>query len=97
MAIVRTDYRRKRPKKRAQPVEIPNPVVTAKPPHRLRGPVKRLGGAQEPAPKAPRIVTVARKPARFGNVPDLSPEEHQRRGDAAEALFRELTRRMREE
>jgi hypothetical protein len=29
-------------------------------------------------------------------VPDMTPEEHQQRGDAAEALFRKLTRRVRE-
>ncbi len=33
---------------------------------------------------------------KFGNVPDMTPEEHQQRGDAAEALFRELTHRVRE-
>ena len=27
-------------------------------------------------------------------VPDMTPEEHQRRGDAAEALFREMKRRI---
>ena len=30
---------------------------------------------------------------RFGDVPDMTPEEHQRRGDAADALFREIVRR----
>ena len=30
---------------------------------------------------------------RFGDVPDMTPEEHQRRGDAADALFREIERR----
>jgi hypothetical protein len=38
------------------------------------------------------IVTVKRK-WRFGDAPDLTPEEHQRRGDAADALWRELVRR----
>jgi hypothetical protein len=52
----------------------------------------------DPAPlpidgKKSAIVT-ARKPGkRFGDVPDLPPEEHQRRGDAADALWRELVRR----
>jgi hypothetical protein len=27
-------------------------------------------------------------------VPDLSPEEYQRRGDAADELFREIVRRV---
>jgi hypothetical protein len=30
-------------------------------------------------------------------VPDLTPEEHKRRGEAADALWRELVRRAREE
>jgi hypothetical protein len=30
-------------------------------------------------------------------VPNMTPEEHERRGGAAEALFREMTRRVREE
>jgi hypothetical protein len=42
-------------------------------------------------------VTTARNArGRFGNVPDMTTEEHRQRGDAAEALFRELTRRVRE-
>jgi hypothetical protein len=32
---------------------------------------------------------------RFSDVPDMTPEEHERRGDAAVALFRELVRRAR--
>jgi hypothetical protein len=34
---------------------------------------------------------------RFGDVPDMTPEEHQQRGDAAEALFRDIMRRVRDE
>ena len=43
-------------------------------------------------------IVTAKNPRRgkFGNVPDMTPEEHQQRGDAAEALFRELTHRVRE-
>ncbi|HZD77755.1 MAG TPA: hypothetical protein VE218_12165 [Acidobacteriaceae bacterium] len=40
-----------------------------------------------------RIVTSRSKRGRLGEVEDLTPEEHQRRGDAADALFRELVRR----
>ena len=41
-----------------------------------------------------RIVTASRKTsARFGPVQDIDAEEHQRRGDAAVALFREIVRR----
>jgi hypothetical protein len=46
----------------------------------------------EPAPTS-RIVTARSSPRKkFSDAPDLTPEEHQRRGDAANALFRELVR-----
>jgi hypothetical protein len=51
----------------------------------------------EPASETPRIVSARKLRGRFADVPDMLPEEHQRRGDAAAALFRELTRRVREE
>jgi hypothetical protein len=41
----------------------------------------------------PAIVTVKRRPGRFGDVPDMTPEEHRRRGDAAEAQFRKIVGR----
>jgi hypothetical protein len=44
----------------------------------------------------PRIVSARTPRGRFADVPDMVPEEHERRGDAADALFRELTRRVRE-
>jgi hypothetical protein len=37
------------------------------------------------------IVTIKRK-SRLGDAPDLTPEELQRRGEAADALWRELVR-----
>jgi hypothetical protein len=44
--------------------------------------------AQAATITGPRIVT-ARNPrrGRFSDTPDMTPEEHERRGDAAEALF----------
>ena len=45
-------------------------------------------------PKKSAIIT-ARKPRSWRSTqPDMSPEEHKRRGDGADALFRELTRRI---
>ena len=81
--IVHTDYRRKRPPKRKTPVVIPMRIVSAKKPG--------------PAITGSRIVTARPKRGRFGPVPDLTDEEHQRRGDAAEALFREIVRRVKGE
>jgi hypothetical protein len=40
------------------------------------------------------IVTIRRR--KHAMLEDLTPEEHQRRGDAADALFRELVRRITE-
>jgi len=40
-----------------------------------------------------RIVAARPKHGHFGDVPDMTPEEHRQRGDAADALFRELVRR----
>jgi hypothetical protein len=55
-------------------------------------------GPTEPAPRpaaeTKSAIVTARKPgARFADVPDMTPEEHRRRGDAADAMFREMKRR----
>ena len=43
------------------------------------------------------IVTAARKPRLWrSDVPDMTPEEHRRRGDAADAIFREMKRKIAE-
>jgi hypothetical protein len=50
--------------------------------------------AQAAAITGPTIVA-AKNPhrrGRLGDVPDVTPEEHKRRGDAADTLFRELVR-----
>jgi hypothetical protein len=50
----------------------------------------------EPAlrPTEQPAIVIARKPGkRYADVPDMTPEEHRRRGDAASALWRELVRR----
>jgi hypothetical protein len=52
----------------------------------------------DPAPHdndvAKSAIVTARTPGkRYADVPDLTPEEHQRRRDAADALWRELVRR----
>jgi hypothetical protein len=39
--------------------------------------------------RKPAIVTIKRK-SRFGDAPELTPEEHQRRGEAADAMWRGL-------
>jgi hypothetical protein len=49
-------------------------------------------------PKTRPVIVTAKNPRRgqFGDVPAMTPEEHERRGDAAEALFREIVRRVRQ-
>jgi hypothetical protein len=81
MTVVRYEYRYKRPprKKPKKPaLEVPAVVTRRKP-----APKK----AEAPSPTS-AIVTI-RKPGK-GYVPDMTPEEHCRRGDAAVALFRKI-------
>ena len=40
-------------------------------------------------PRRSAIVTIRRKPGRFGAASDMTPEEIQRRGDAPDALWRD--------
>jgi hypothetical protein len=99
--IVRYVHRPKRARKRKVQPALTTRIVTI--------PNRRAKNAEEPAVqvaqaaappaaiKAPRIVTARRPRGRFGDVSDMTAEEHQQRGDAAEALFRELTRRVREQ
>jgi hypothetical protein len=94
MAIIHSSYRPKRARKRKVSPAIPQRIVTIA--------TKRVTAAEpQPSetqasrePKKSRIVTVRNpRSSGFGPVPEMTPDEHQRRGDAAEALFRELVRR----
>ena len=99
--IVTTAYRPKRPRKR-KPVAIAGPAIERKPAVEAaddHGPAtKPLGAAegfiQQPAndDRKPAIVTTRRRGKRNADVPDMTPEEYQRRGDAADALWLELVR-----
>ena len=53
-------------------------------------------GAHIPANDDRKSTIVTGRKPRSGrsDVPDMTPEEHQRRGDAADALFREMKRRI---
>jgi hypothetical protein len=42
----------------------------------------------------PVIITSRRSGKRNAIVPDMTPEEHMRRGDLADALFRQIQRRI---
>jgi hypothetical protein len=85
--IVTTHHRYKRPPRKRKAVPLAGPSVV------------RSSQASKPAPPAPTsddrksvIVTAKRRRSRFGDVPDVTPEEHRQRGDAADALFRDIVR-----
>ena len=91
-SIVRTNYLYKRPPKKKRRVADTLPAILT---------IDRKTGRNIDRPKVPApadeargsaIVTV-RKPGRFGMPEDMTPEEHKRRGDAADALFRDIVRR----
>src|SRR5579872_7334777 len=95
--IVTTQYPYKRPPKKRKPVPLDGTAIVAvKRPRGERNkpkPPPPANDDEKPSPKQPAIVTTRPKRGRFGDVPVLTPEEHQRRADAAEALWRELVRR----
>ena len=103
MTIATTDYRPKRasPKRRKQPplaqvIVTPAPMKKGPPRHVTRLKTSVFAGQEQPRPVA--IVTPQRKPkpSVFGAAPDMTPEEHQRVGDLADQLFRDMVRRARE-
>jgi hypothetical protein len=88
-SIITYVHRPKRSRKRkAQAADMPVIVRAGKKAH--------VAAANDDCKSA--IVTV-KNPRRgqFGEVPGITPEEHKRLGDAADALWRELVRRVREE
>lgn len=93
--IITYAHRYKRPPKRKKAVALKIGRI-ARAGDRPAASTDPTAEMSEPLPAKVRtsaIVTAKRKPGRFGEVEDLTQEEHQRRGDAADALFRELVRR----
>ena len=95
--IVTTTYRYKRPPRKRKAVALELPAIV----RAGRKAEVRQNSAEpppvSPAPptnddRKPAIVT-ARPGRRYAAVPDLPPEEVQRRGEAAGALWRVLVRR----
>jgi hypothetical protein len=94
--IVATTYRYKRPPRKRKATEIEGSAIVRKrgradalPPDRVEEPAP--GNDNRPEPKS-AIVTIKRK-SRFGDAPNLTPEELQRRGEAADALWHSLVDR----
>ena len=95
MTIVTHAYRPKRTRKRkaqAAAITIPT-IVTAKSKRTHR---QTAEAAPDDPPKS--AIVTAKNPHRrhgsFGDVPDMTPEEYKRRGDAADELFRRMKREI---
>ena len=97
MTIVTHFYRPKRARKKKPAVALTGPRITSL---IRRVPAPPFDEVEQPVPKIPETtrakpysIVTAKNPrrGRFGD--DMTPEEHERRGEAAEALFRELVRR----
>ena len=87
MTIVTYVHRPKRARKhKAQAADLPVIVRVGK-----KTPVDATNGDDRKS-----AIVTAKNPrrGRFGDVPDMTPEEHKRRGDAADALFREMKRQI---
>jgi hypothetical protein len=97
--IVTSTFRYKRPPRKRKALPLEGPAVVTKR-RALPSVGKHKPELDVPPPanddQKSAIVTVKRRPGRFGDAPDMTLEEHQRRGDAADTLFREIVRRATE-
>ena len=79
--IVTSTYRYKRPPRKRKPVLLEVPAIVTK-----RAPRPQASAPKPPAPanddRKPAIVTVKRRRSRFGDVPDMTPEEKRGRPTA---------------
>jgi hypothetical protein len=103
--IVRSTYRYKRPPRRKKAVALAVPAIVTIPRKRGRKaaappaetdqgdqPIASSFGRSEIPPAKSSIVTVRKRGRRFADVPDMTPEEHRRVGDLADALWRDMVR-----
>jgi hypothetical protein len=107
MTIITTHYRYKRPPRKRKAVALDVPAVVRR--NASVGNRQMEAAAVDRAySEVPQIaanedrksaIVTAKNPhrRRYADVPDMTPEEHKRRGDAADALWRELVRRVRED
>jgi hypothetical protein len=97
--IVTSTYRYRRPPRRKQAVALAVPAIVSIPGKRGRkvaAPPAEIAadtGERDPEVKS-SIVTVRRRGKRFADVPDMTPEEHRRVGDLADALWRDMVQRV---
>jgi hypothetical protein len=103
-AIVRTTYRYKRPPKKRKAVALEVLAIVRAGKKARSSAIKGLISANLAEMKADAltgyddrksaIVTIRRRGKRFADVPDMTPEEHKRRGDGADAMFQEMKRQI---
>ena len=94
MTIVTTHYRYKRPPRKRKAAALKVPAIVQR---RVAKPAKVAPPPADDDRKS--AIVTAKHPRRrssFPNVPDMTLEEHKRRGDAADALFREMKRQIAE-
>ena len=111
MTVVTTHYRYKPPPGKRKTVPLVGPAVVTpkrKPTVakklepaaaivRKAKPCNDNRPEPEPRPTERSAIVTTQKPGkRYADVPDMTPEEHQRRGDAAVALFRKMKRQLAE-
>jgi hypothetical protein len=104
--IVTTHYRYKRPPRKRKPIEIEGPAIVRKrgradvvaPPTPVEEPKpgndNRPAAATSPHDGTKSAIVTIKRRSRFRDAPDLTPEEYQRRAAAADAMWRELVRRV---
>jgi hypothetical protein len=96
-SIVTYVHRPKRPPRKKKAVTMDGPAILTKR-RALPNAGKHKPEPDAPTPanddRRPAIVTARRRPGARSSVelPDMTAEEHWRRGDAADALFRALVR-----
>jgi hypothetical protein len=73
--------------KAAPPKSTPAVVITSR--KRAATPPPEATG---PEPRKSAIVTARRPGKRYTSVPDMTPEEHKRRGDGADAMMQKFKR-----
>jgi hypothetical protein len=97
--IVTYAHRYKPPPRKRKAVALEVPAIT--PGKGRAGNDNRAAPALLPTDgkkSAPVIVTTkSRRASVFGDAPDITPDEHRKRGEAADALWRELVRRATED
>jgi hypothetical protein len=81
------------PRKRGRKVAAPPAETDAETAERPAIILRRHKNEIRPEAKS-SIVTVRRRGRRFPDVPEMTPEEHRRVGDLADALWRDMVRRI---